>query len=739
MATVIFSALGQVVGGPVGAALGALVGRQVDGAVLSGGTREGPRLRDLALTTSGYGEPVPRCFGRMRVGGSIIWAADLRETRATHGGGKGRPAQTTFSYAASFAVALSSRPLAGLGRIWADGSLLRGAAGDLKAGGQLRFHAGHGDQLPDPLIAAAEDPDACPAFRGLAYVVFEDLPLGDFGNRLPALSFEVFGPETALDLSLLVDEPSAPPAPAVPLTGLAGLMQEGPAAELLGLLGRLVPYACDVTTDPLRLRSAPGAARPLPEAAAPGAGRQEEGGQGWGGLGGSAAVVRRQGGAAVVPLGALQYHDVERDYQAGLQRAPRQPGAGQPGVLSAPLAMAAPVARQWVAAAAQREVWAARSLVWRTAVIDPQLMPGAIARVPGEPGLWRVAEWEWQAAGVELTLSRLPDPALAAALDAPDGGADPGRGALARDQAAGPTTLAAFELPWEGPAGRAAGSLYVAAASAAAGWSGAALYAVDRDGGLELIGSSGRRPATLGTAVDALPPASSLLPDRASQVTVALLGPDTVLAEATGVRLAQGANRALLGDEIIQFARAEPLGAGRWQLSGLLRGRGGTEAAAAGHAVGERFVLLDDSLLVLDGTLAATADRIAAIGLVDPEPVTSAVALRGIGARPLAPVHPRARALADGALALSWTRRARGAWRWADEADVPLHEEAERYAVELGAGAVPLARWEVGAPALTLSAETVRQLRGPWRGAPLQVRQLGAAGPSWPTLLIYLD
>ena len=31
-----------------------------------------------------------------------------------------------------------------------------------------------------------------PAYRGTAYVVFEDLALGAFGNRLPQLSFEVF-------------------------------------------------------------------------------------------------------------------------------------------------------------------------------------------------------------------------------------------------------------------------------------------------------------------------------------------------------------------------------------------------------------------------------------------------------------------------------------------------------------------------------------------------------------------
>src|SRR5690606_7696984 len=31
-------------------------------------------------------------------------------------------------------------------------------------------------------------------YRGTAYVVFDDLALGNYGNRLPQLSFEVFAP-----------------------------------------------------------------------------------------------------------------------------------------------------------------------------------------------------------------------------------------------------------------------------------------------------------------------------------------------------------------------------------------------------------------------------------------------------------------------------------------------------------------------------------------------------------------
>ena len=53
-----------------------------------------------------------------------------------------------------------------------------------------------------------------------------------------------------------------------------------------------------------------------------------------------------------------------------------------------------------------------------------------------------------------------------------------------------------------------------------------------------------------------------------------------------------GANAALLGEEIIQFQTAILVGAGLYTLSNLLRGRRATEGATSSHAVGENFVLL---------------------------------------------------------------------------------------------------------------------------------------------------
>ena len=88
----------------------------------------------------------------------------------------------------SFAVALCEGPITGIGRIWADGKPM-----DL-SGVTWRWYPGDEAQTADPFIAARMGAANTPAYRGTAYVVFEELALSTYGNRLPQLSFEVFRP-----------------------------------------------------------------------------------------------------------------------------------------------------------------------------------------------------------------------------------------------------------------------------------------------------------------------------------------------------------------------------------------------------------------------------------------------------------------------------------------------------------------------------------------------------------------
>src|SRR6478672_7496108 len=187
MAQVVLTSVGQAVGGPIGAVVGSMVGRAIDQRVISSldpARQKGPRVETLKIQGTAEGAPMAAVFGRARLTGQMIWAARFMEGRTTSAGGKGGPRTAEYDYSLSFAVALCEGEIDGIGRVWADGRAM-----DL-SGVTMRVHRGGADQTPDPLIEAVEG--VAPAYRGVAYVVFEDLPLGLYGHRPPQLSFEVF-------------------------------------------------------------------------------------------------------------------------------------------------------------------------------------------------------------------------------------------------------------------------------------------------------------------------------------------------------------------------------------------------------------------------------------------------------------------------------------------------------------------------------------------------------------------
>lgn len=215
MAALVLSSAGGALGavfGPIGAIAGriagAVAGNMLDHALFGSASGDsssaGPRLADLDVMASTEGAPVPRVYGRARLSGEVIWATQLEEVATTtttenssgYSGGKGFAAAaatstttaTTYAYFANFAVGLCEGAIGRVGRIWADGKLL-----DLD-GIDFRVYCGDEAQAPDGLIVAKEGAGNAPAYRGLAYVVFERLPLANFGNRIPQLSFEIVRP-----------------------------------------------------------------------------------------------------------------------------------------------------------------------------------------------------------------------------------------------------------------------------------------------------------------------------------------------------------------------------------------------------------------------------------------------------------------------------------------------------------------------------------------------------------------
>ena len=204
MATILLSAAGAAIGGGfggtvlglsgavIGRAVGATLGRAIDQRLLGAGSGsvETGRVDRFRLTSASEGSAVQSIWGRMRVSGQVIWASRFLETRQRQRGGKGapRPTTTSYSYSVNLALALCEGNILRVGRVWADGIEL-----DLSTV-TMRVYTGGDDQLPDPKIAAFEGAELAPAYRGIAYVVFEDLQLAPFGNRVPQFSFEVVRP-----------------------------------------------------------------------------------------------------------------------------------------------------------------------------------------------------------------------------------------------------------------------------------------------------------------------------------------------------------------------------------------------------------------------------------------------------------------------------------------------------------------------------------------------------------------
>lgn len=210
------------------------------------------------------------------------------------------------------------------------------------------------------------------------------------------------------------------------------------------------------------------------------------------------------------------------------------------------------------------------------------------------------------------------------------------------------------------------------------------------------------------------------------------------LVNADDEALSRGANLAMIGSEAIQFAHVEPLGASRFRLSGLWRGRGGTEDRINSHQADENFVLISEALALVDPAVigAQPGFDAAAQGRDDPAPVPARLAWYGRAVQPLAPVHGRQRIDGQGGIVLQWTRRSRSGFAWRDGFDVPLAEESEAYHVAIVANGSTIAELVAHEPMVMLDAERLAS----WRSNAVAslnaaIVQQGALGISAPLII----
>jgi hypothetical protein len=169
------------------------------------------------FTNSAYGVVLPIVFGSDKLPGNVFWSSGFKNNTFTQ-------ADKVYTYTTvSFAVGICEGPINAVLRMWlgdrlimdntanidadgimqpnADGFVL-GATVDLTsedsplrslgAGARstkITVYDGSETQLPDPLMISVEGYDATPAYRGVAYVLFENFICSE--SSIPALSMEV--------------------------------------------------------------------------------------------------------------------------------------------------------------------------------------------------------------------------------------------------------------------------------------------------------------------------------------------------------------------------------------------------------------------------------------------------------------------------------------------------------------------------------------------------------------------
>jgi len=372
---------------------------------------------------------------------------------------------------------------------------------------------------------------------------------------------------------------------------------------------------------------------------------------------------------------ALAYYDPARDYQLGTQRAGRDGAAGE-ARLDLPATLTADIAKALVEARLAQG-WRDRrslsvTLPWAALTVTPGMQVRLTAVAGVDPAaIWRVEAVLVEAMRVTLTLRPAPPAARVAEGES-------GRAHAQLDRVHGATTIALIDLPPLGATPADSPQVAVVANGVSGGWRRAALIA-SVDGANWVDVGDTVRPATLGTLRTRCTASDGV-------VEVALVNDTLVLGDADGAAIAAGVNLAMIARELIQFARAEPLGGTRWRLRGVARGLRGTQPVA--HGVGESFVLVDPATLtLLPPALARDGVRVLASGIGDDvNGVAATIASVGAAITPLVPVDLRV-ASAGEDRRVTWTRRSRVVPA-GPVAVLPLGEEREAYRVDVAGRSV---------------------------------------------------
>jgi hypothetical protein len=229
--------------------------------------------------------------------------------------------------------------------------------------------------------------------------------------------------------------------------------------------------------------------------------------------------------------------------------------------------------------------------------------------------------------------------------------------------------------------------LYFAGCGYRTGWTGCAVFKSNDDGATYNQVFAVNDAATIGNATTVLGDFhSGYIFDELNTVTVKLFTGS--LSSVSELAVLNGENYAVLGSEIIQYKNAELIATNTYKLSGLLRGRKGTEWAMDSHDIGERFVFASTTnwrrITLTSGDLGLERlFKFATFGTTLQQTPAIPFVPEGVALECYSPVEVGAGRNASGDLVINWKRRNRINAEWRDYVDVPMSEGVESYEIDV--------------------------------------------------------
>jgi len=558
-----------------------------------------PRLDDLQrrITGSQYGTAIPQVWGLCRVGGSVIWGQDLDEHDriGESPAGIAWGMSGDYYYTANLAVAVCRGPITRIRRIWAGDQVIYDYTESPESDYTIRIYLGTEVQTADSLISTAEGAANTPAYRGLAYVVFEDLPLDRWGNVIPNFSFEVEEGAATVggilgDIADQVGLAAGDRDFTAATAAVTGCLREGRVAAREAISSLLQVYGVDLAEIDDQVVAVPRGGASLASIDADDLG----------------AHVYQEGGEPVPPAQTTRSQELDlpgrvdltyltdsETYDRRVQTAYRHGYTAQvqdPWTITVPIVMTADLARQ-TAERILYDAWNERQRI--SLRLPPRwwtVPPAGVITVPiaGTNTRMRV-----RSADIGLFGEVRAEAAFESADTLTQGasGGEPPYTPPALTSPV-PTVFTAWSGPEQADEDGLLPGFYVAGYGAD-GWTGATIY-YSPDGGTSwVIGGALQYPSIWGTTVGALADwADPSSWDNTNTVDVTVGG--GVPGSVSQTEVLNGRNYALIGNEQGGFATVADLGGGTYRLSVLRRGRRST--AMTGHAPGDRFVVVTSAV-----------------------------------------------------------------------------------------------------------------------------------------------